>query len=68
MELPVQNLVVIDILCALSSDGVHTKTHGGPGSCITTIFKVKFSGKSMHNNIVLFLHVLHMIESEPVKS
>lgn len=68
MKLPLQNLVIIDILCALSSDGVHTKTRGGPGSCITPIFKVKFSGKSMRNSIVLFLHVLCIIESEPVNS
>lgn len=55
MESLLQNLI-IDILQALSSDGVHTQTHGEPGSCITTIFKVKFSG--MYNNIVLFLHVI----------
>lgn len=59
MESLLQNLI-IDILQALSSDGVHTQAHGEPGSCITTIFKVKFSGMymSMHNNIVLFLHVI----------
>jgi len=50
------------------SDGVLTKTHGGPDSCIATVLKAKFSGKSMHNNIALFLHVLYMMESEPVNS
>lgn len=65
LKLPLQNLVIIGIL---SSDGVHTQTHGGPGSCITTIFKVKLSGESVCNNVALFLHESHMIESEPVNS
>lgn len=68
MILPLQNLVFIVILCVLSSDGVHTKTHCRPGRCIATIFKVAFLVDSMHHSIVPFLHACHMIESEPVNS
>lgn len=68
MILSLQHLIIIDILCTLQFWWYSYTDNSEPGSYFTTIFEVTFSGKNVDNNLVLFLHVLHVAESEPFNS
>lgn len=61
---PLQNVIIIDILCTLQLWWYSYTDNGEPGSCFTTTFKAAFSAKNMYNNLVLFMYCMWLNQNQ----